>query len=475
VAGLFPWNRIRGWAVRFLEMRTTDRRPAGRRAKPGVRPIAVLVALALAVAAACTSGGGNGTAVAPRSAVATGAAVSASPAAASTPGPVVSDAPGTAGPIGSLTPGSTGATFDPTGVAVGFDEVVGGLTAPLGIVSAGDGSGRLFVVEQGGQVRIVRDGRLLPTPFLDISDEITSGGERGLLGLAFHPDFRDNGRLFVDYTDANGDTRVSSFTIDPSTPDAVDPSSERRLLFVKQPFPNHNGGALAFGPDGFLYVSLGDGGSGGDPQGNGQSLTTLLGKILRIDVDHPSGGRGYGIPKDNPYASGVGGRRPEIWLTGLRNPWRIAFDPANGDLWIGDVGQSAWEEIDVQRAGVPGGTNFGWNRMEGTHCYQPSRGCADAALTLPVAEYGHEQGCTVIGGIVYRGTQQPVIRGGYLFADYCSGRVWAIDPARDDVRTPTVVADTPHSFAAFGVDEAGEAYAVDIGAGTLLRITAAPR
>jgi glucose/arabinose dehydrogenase len=358
---------------------------------------------------------------------------------------------------------------------VGFDEVASGLVAPLAIVNANDGSGRLFIAEQDGRIRIVRDGAVVAAPFLDIASEVSSGGERGLLGLAFHPDFPTDPRLFVDYTDTNGDTRVSSFTVDPANPDVADASTESRLLFVKQPYPNHNGGAVAFGPDGYLYISLGDGGSGGDPHGNGQSLTTLLGKILRVDIDRPEGDLEYGIPPDNPFAAAGGDKRGEIWLTGLRNPWRLSFDRANGDLWIGDVGQGAWEEVDVQRAGVPGGTNFGWNRMEGAHCYRPSNGCEDPDLTLPVAEYGHGQGCTVIGGIVYRGTAQPRLTGAYLFGDYCSGRVWAIDAAKNAVRKPTVVADTKHNFAAFGEDETGEAYAVDIGAGTLLRVTATSR
>ena len=441
-----------------------------RRASP---PGAAVLFVALALVAACGSAGRNGAASAPRSSTApTGAAASSSAGlngapAGSVGGPSASD--------GAPAAGGTAAAsgrFDPTGLHVGFDEVVDGLDSPLGVVNAHDGSGRLFVAEQGGQVRIVRDGALVPKPFLDISNEITSGGERGLLGVAFHPRYPTDPRLFVDYTDAKGDTRVSSFTVDPAEPDVVARSTEKRLLFVKQPFANHNGGALAFGPDGYLYVSLGDGGSGGDPFGNGQSLTTLLGKILRIDVNTTSGGRAYGIPADNPYADGAAGRRPEVWLTGLRNPWRISFNRGTGDLWIGDVGQSAWEEIDVQRTGVPGGTNFGWNRMEGAHCYRPSDGCEDPGLTLPVAEYGHDQGCTVIGGVVARGPSQPALVGGYLFADYCSGRVWAIDPSTNELRQPTVVAETKHNFAAFGEDEAGDVYAADIGAGTLLRVTA---
>jgi glucose/arabinose dehydrogenase len=367
------------------------------------------------------------------------------------------------------------ADLDLDHVAVGFEPVVAGLHSPLAVANAGDGSGRFFVAEQGGQIRIVRDGKLVSAPFLDIADRITSGGERGLLGVAFHPKFPDDPRVFVDYTDEQGNTRVSSFRVDPATPDRIDPATEKRLLFVAQPFANHNGGAVVFGPDGFLYVSLGDGGSGGDPQHNGQSLLTLLGKILRIDVDTTTGDRAYGIPPDNPYASGAGGRRPEIWLWGLRNPWRISFDRATRDLWIGDVGQSDWEEIDVQRAGTPGGTNFGWNRMEGSHCYRPAEGCQDASLTLPIAEYGHDQGCTVIGGNVDRGPSERLLVGAYVFADYCSGRVWAIDASVDGPRTPTVVADTKHAFSAFGEDEAGDLFAVDISAGTLLRVTASKR
>jgi glucose/arabinose dehydrogenase len=360
-------------------------------------------------------------------------------------------------------------------VSVTLAPFVDGLTAPLAIVNAGDGTNRLFVAEQGGRIRVIRDGRSVATPFLDIGDEITTGGERGLLGVAFHPDYPRDPRVFVDYTDANGDTQVSSFTVIASDPDRLDPTTETPILHVQQPFANHNGGALVFDPSGMLLISLGDGGSGGDPQGNGQSLTTLLGKILRIDVGGNDAGHPYRIPVDNPFADGAGGRRPEIWLYGLRNPWRISFDRATKDLWIGDVGQNAWEEVDVQRAGQPGGTNFGWNRMEGTHCFQPPRDCQDPSLTLPVTDYGHDLGCTVIGGGVYRGSAQAALVGGYVFGDYCSGRLWAIDPAGDGYRAPTEVGDSGRSLSAFGEDEAGELYAADIGGGAILRVTATTR
>ncbi len=364
--------------------------------------------------------------------------------------------------------------FDPTRVAVKLVPFVGGLRAPLAIANAGDGSGRLFVAEQGGRIRIIRDGRLVAVPFLDIRDQISSGGERGLLGLAFHPDFPTDPRVFVDYTDRNGDTQVSSFEVRLAADDRVDPTSETRILHVDQPFANHNGGALLFDRDGMLLVSLGDGGSGGDPQGNGQSLGTLLGKILRIDVGRPGADPPYTIPADNPYLD-TGGRRPEIWLWGLRNPWRMSLDRATGDLWIGDVGQTAWEEVDIQRAGSPGGTNFGWNRMEGTHCYEPADGCEDPSLIRPVSDYGHDLGCTVIGGAVYRGTAEPALVGGYVFGDYCSGRIWAIDAARDDYQSPVQVAESGANLSAFGEDEAGELYAADISGGAILQVTAERR
>ena len=257
-----------------------------------------------------------------------------------------------------------------------MEPFVDGLDSPLAAVNAGDGSGRIFVVEQGGLIRLVRDGKLLPEPFLDVSAEISSGGERGLLGLAFHPDFPQDPRFFVDYTDTNGDMHVASFTVDASNADRANASSERRLLFVDQPYANHNGGALAFGPDGDLYIALGDGGSGGDPHGNGQKLSTMLGKILRIDVG-AADATAYTVPPDNPFVS-TPGAEPAIFLYGLRNPWRFSFDRATGDLWIGDVGQGAWEEVDVARAGTSG-ENYGWNRMEATHCFRPQEGCDRAA------------------------------------------------------------------------------------------------
>ena len=344
--------------------------------------------------------------------------------------------------------------------------VVGGLRSPLDVADAGDGSGRIFVAEQAGRIRIVRDGTLVARPFLDITDRIASGGERGLLGIAFHPGYPADPRIFVDYTDQAGNTVVSSFRVSAGDPDAADPESEAVILQVDQPFANHNGGGIHFGPDGMLYIALGDGGSGGDPQGNGQRLDTLLAKILRIDV---SGNNAYAVPPDNPFLA-TAGAKPEIWLTGLRNPWRFSFDGPTGDLWIGDVGQSAWEEIDVARRGA-GGLNFGWNVMEGFHCFKPSNGCDKTGLTLPVAEYGHDLGCAVIGGVVVRDARQGRLDGGYLFGDACSDNLWLMDPTGDGRREPVLVERMGRSLSSIDAIDDGTVYATALGSGELLRIS----
>jgi glucose/arabinose dehydrogenase len=398
-------------------------------------------------------------------------------------GPSVTARPTPGSPVasGSLTPGSptppatrpSTQAFDPSAVAIDLEPVVGGLSSPLAVTHAADGSGRTFVAEQGGAIRIIRDGALVDRPFLDISDRISSGGEQGLLGLTFHPDFPTDPRFFVNYTDPNGDTRVVSFAQGASDPDRADLSSEIRLLFIDQPFANHNGGALAFGPDGFLYIATGDGGSGGDPQGNGQNLDTLLGKILRIDVDETEADHPYAIPADNPFV-GRAGAQPEIFTYGMRNPWRMSFDRATGDLWIGDVGQGAWEEIDVVRAGTSG-QNFGWNRMEGAHCFRPTEGCEDPSLVLPVTEYGRNLGSTVIGGGVYRGSQQPLLVGGYVFADYGSGRVFLIDSTSDGPTEPVVALESDATISSFGEGEDTELYATDLQSGELLHVVATSR
>jgi glucose/arabinose dehydrogenase len=365
----------------------------------------------------------------------------------------------------------TSGSFDPSGVTVDVAVAVKGFDSPLDVTNAGDGSGRLFVVEQAGRIRLVKGGVLIDRPFLDITGRIASGGERGLLGLAFHPDYPTDPRFFVNYTDRDGNTVVSQFTVRGADPDLGDPGSEVVLMHVAQPFANHNGGAVVFGPDGMLYIATGDGGSGGDPQGNGQRLDTHLGKILRIDVNvAPGSSTAYQVPADNPFAT-TAGAKPEIWFYGLRNPWRIRFDRETGDLWIGDVGQNAWEEIDVARAGQKG-LDYGWNIMEATHCFNPGSGCDQTGLTLPVAEYDHDLGCAVIGGVVVRDPSQGRLNGGYLFGDACSDNLWLMDPAGDQLREATLVARMGRSLSSIGEAEDGSVYATSLGSGELLRISA---
>jgi glucose/arabinose dehydrogenase len=361
--------------------------------------------------------------------------------------------------------------------AVVLEPVVSGLTAPLDIAVRPAFPDDTVVAEQAGRLRVVRDGQLLESPLLDITDIVAAGGERGLLGVAPHPDPADD-RVFVYYTDLDGRQLVSSFRAEGGDPDHLRRDSEVVVLSMEDPFPNHNGGGLAFGPDGYLYVSTGDGGGGGDPLGSGRDLGTLLGKILRLDVDVEADTRSpYGIPPDNPYVDQAGAR-PEIWHTGLRNPFRIRFDAASGDLWVGDVGQNAWEEVDLAPGGV-GGLDFGWNLVEGTHCFATDP-CDDEGLTAPVVEYSHDEGCVVTGGAVYRGQAHPELVGWYVFADYCSGRVWAIDAGAAGVAVaegrlldPAVVLDSGRGISAIAPGPAGELYATDIHDGELLLINVA--
>jgi glucose/arabinose dehydrogenase len=370
------------------------------------------------------------------------------------------------------TSGSGAASPDPTGGPPRDPEVsvvVSGLDAPVEVANAGDGTGRLFVAEQPGRIRIVRDGQLVARPFLEITDRISSGGERGLLGLAFHPDFPADPRFFVDYTDRDGNTVVEQYAVTGADPDVADPDSETVILRIQQPFGNHNGGALGFGPDGLLYIATGDGGGGGDTQGSGRDLGTLLAKVLRIDVNVAPGSiPPYAIPSGNPFVD-VADARAEIWLTGLRNPWRFRFDRETGDLWIGDVGQGAWEEIDVARTGQ-GGLDYGWNPMEGFHCFSPAENCDQTGLTLPIAEYGHDQGCAVIGGVVVRDPRQGALDGKYLFGDGCSDNLWTLDPTLDGRQKPVLLLRLGRSLSSIGEGEDGAVYATSLGNGELLRI-----
>ncbi len=347
-----------------------------------------------------------------------------------------------------------------------WTAVYSGLSSPVGMTHAGDGSGRVFFVEQRGRIMAGVDGSLLPEPFLDIVDRVGSqASEQGLLGLAFHPDYESNGYFYVNYTDRNGDTVIARYSASSDNPDRADPGSEFVLLRQDQPFANHNGGAVVFGPDGYLYLGLGDGGSGGDPQGNAQNTNTWLGKILRIDVD---GGEPYAIPEDNPFAGGGGS--PEIWAYGLRNPWRLAFDRQTGDLYIGDVGQGTYEEIDFQAADSTGGENYGWNTMEGPDCFE-SDTCSQEGLVAPVAWYNtHVEGtCSVTGGYVYRGQAMPEWNGIYLFGDFCGGQVWGLLRDSNGAWQNTPLFRHDGAITSFGEDEQGEIYLVDY-AGSAYRL-----
>ena len=321
----------------------------------------------------------------------------------------------------------------------------------------------LYVAEQAGRVVAIRDGTVDPDPVLDLIGQLLVGGEQGLLGLTFSPDGRF---LYVDFTDVRGDTHVTEYAMRGGRADLA---SRRDVLVVPQPFANHNGGEVTFGPDGDLYVGLGDGGSEGDPQDNGQSLATLLGKVLRISP-RPSDGRPYSIPSDNPFVGTVGAR-PEIWDYGLRNPWRFSFDARTGDLWIGDVGQNAWEEVDLEPAGSPGGVNYGWNRMEGSHPYDG--GTPPPNAVAPVYEYSHDDGrCVVTGGYVYRGSAIPSLGGAYVFADFCAGRLEAIRVHDGRVTTHAYLGPTVPELASFGEDADGELYALSL-AGDVYRLAPA--
>lgn len=330
---------------------------------------------------------------------------------------------------------------------------VSGFAQPTHITHAGDGSGRLFVVEQSGRIRIIKNGLLLITPFLDITDRVICCGEQGLLSVAFPPEYPNKGYFYVNYTrKPDGDTIVARYIVT-ENPDVANSDIEEVVLLVDQPFANHNGGQIVFGPDGFLYIGMGDGGSGGDPQNNGQNPGTLLGKIVRIDVE--SGFSPYTIPLTNPFSLQTG-FRPEIWTLGYRNPWRFSFDSDTGDLYIADVGQNSFEEVDFQPASSTGGENYGWNIMEGAHCFNTNR-CDQTGLVLSVAEYDHSQGCSITGGFVYRGQTFPRMQGVYFYGDFCSGILWGLK-REDNTWQNTLLLDTPHSISTFGEDEEGNLY-----------------
>ena len=349
-----------------------------------------------------------------------------------------------------------------------IEAVITGLDNPVAITHAGDGSGRLFITQLSGQILIFDGNQILPDPFLDIGSLVSAGSERGLFSVSFHPEYTNNGFLFVNYTDINGDTVVARYSVS-AEPNVVDADSALILLTVPQPFANHNGGQLQFGPDGFLYIGMGDGGSGGDPSNNAQTPGNLLGKILRIDVD---GGFPYSIPADNPFR-GDPGASQEIWALGLRNPWRFSFDRLTGDLFIADVGQSNLEEVNYQPVDSQGGENYGWRLMEGSDCFNPSVNCDNGMLTPPILEYDHSLGCSITGGYRYRGNGNPGLSGVYFYGDFCTGRIWGATENNAGEWTTTVLLDTDLSITAFGEDENGEIYLAHFssGDGTIYRIS----
>jgi len=366
--------------------------------------------------------------------------------------------------------GGAGNSNVSSSVSVTTQLVVSGLSAPLGLEQPNDGTGRLFVVQQGGMVRIIQGGAVLPQAFLDITSKIIVQGEMGLLGLAFHPNYQQNRKFYVNYVRNSAgqfQSVIAEYTASAANANFADPAAERILLTVDQVnnFPNHKAGQLAFGPDGFLYFGLGDGGSAGDPLGHGQDTQTLLGKMMRIDVNAASPGLQYRIPSDNPFV--FGGGLPEIWAFGFRNPWRFSFDGATGRQFVADVGQDNFEQIDI----VQKGGNYGWNTMEGMHCFNPSTGCNMAGLALPIAEYSHAEGDAVIGGFVYHGASIPAMRGTYVFGDLDTGKIWNLTETTANTWNRTLLMQSGLTISSFGQDQAGELYVVDFN-GKVFKIVA---
>jgi glucose/arabinose dehydrogenase len=349
-----------------------------------------------------------------------------------------------------------------------LEQVASGLMQPTTVTNAGDGSGRIFIVQESGQILIFINGSVLPTPFLDIFDLVGHDPEHGLLGLAFHPDYASNGFFYVDYTDLDGTTVVARYQVSAADPNVADPDSAQIVLTQTQPIGDHNGGQLAFGPDGYLYISIGDGGCCGDPFQNGQNLETWLGKILRVDIngdDFPGDPeRNYAVPPDNPFVGGPG--LDEIWAYGLRNPWRCSFDRATGDFFVADVGQDTWEEVNFQPASSSGGENYGWSVLEGMHCFHddPQGSCDDflnGGSILPILEYSHDLGCSVTGGYRYRGQSYPDLEGVYFYADFCTGRIWGAIQQGNGTWESQELLVAGFNISTFGEDETGELYVVE--------------
>jgi glucose/arabinose dehydrogenase len=358
--------------------------------------------------------------------------------------------------------------------ALSLPVVITGLSSPVYVTGARDGTNRLFVVEQGGRIKAYTQAGASLGTFLDISTKISKGGERGLLGLAFHPNYETNRKFYVYFTRRGGDIAINEYKASTTNPNRTDMGSHRRILTIEHSAnSNHNGGMLAFGPDNYLYIGVGDGGGSGDAPNNAQNKNRLLGKILRININGTKGARQYLNPGSNPYVGKAG--RNEIWSYGLRNPWRFSFDRVLGDMWIGDVGQNRYEEINRKliNAGSPNGrgSNYGWRVLEGWHCYKPASGCSKTGKVRPVVEYSHAGGnCSVTGGYVYRGSSAPLV-GKYIFADFCSGRIWSIPRGAARPASPTLLRDTGQNISSFGEGDDGELYMVSLG-GTVYRVLA---
>ena len=412
------------------------------------------VSLILALAAVSCTGGGQGPTPEPVTRAPEPTATAAPPPSTPRAVPTPSPAPAATPPDATPTPGA------PPLTALGVERAFPGLsfTRMVALVDPDDGTGRLFLVLQAGAIMVFPDDQDASSAgvFLDIRPRVNDrGNEEGLLGLAFDPDYGSSGYFYVYYSASNPRRSVvSRFSVSASDPDSADPDSERIVLEVPQPYSNHNGGQIVFGPDGRLYIGLGDGGSRNDPHGNGQDLSTLLGSILRIDVSGLDDVGVYSIPAGNPFAGGDAGARGEIWAYGLRNPWRFTFDRLTGDLWAGDVGQNRYEEIDVVRPGV----NYGWNVMEGDECFRPMEGCDRTGLEQPIAVYGRDGGCSVTGGYVYRGARLPSLYGAYVYGDFCSGKIWALRYEDGAVTEHIELVDSGLSISSFGEDRHGELY-----------------
>jgi glucose/arabinose dehydrogenase len=412
----------------------------------------------LSIAAGCTTGTAGGATAGGVGAAAAGSSIAQRPEAVKPPEP------------SSIAAAPQPASYSVGHLALTLQKLAGtAFTDPVAIANAHDGSGRLFVVEKAGRIRIIDGSTIVATPFLDIRSIVGStGDEQGLLGVAFHPLYSVNGRFFVYYTDKSGNIQISEYHRDPADANRA-LTGAIGVLHITHPYTNHNGGTLAFGPDGLLYIGTGDGGSAGDPGNRAQNKSNLLGKILRININHWASGLHYSNPPSNPFVGTSGDDR--VWAYGLRNPWKFSFDRTTGDLWIGDVGQDRYEEIDraTKAGGLGRARNYGWRVMEGRACYNPSSGCSTAGKTKPIAVYSHSNGCAVVGGYVYRGSLYPDMANAYLFSDYCSGKIWALVNQASS-QTPQLIKSSGLMVSAFGEGEDGTLYVADLAGGGIYRL-----